>query len=570
MQWDSRHQSNSRRPGVRMRLARAARTYPAYVFVPSGFLVIALLVAIIGALSYLSTENMLTNPGRLTTHNTDSSTGSVLLGGASKEEIALENSNNGTYNWIIAPKRMASTQIQAYASATAVEPGQKLVFYVSVQKDGTPYTIDFYRLGWYGRAGGRILLTVPAVGRAQGYYDQSSHTLVNCPSCLIDPSTRLIDANWKPSYALNIPVSWVTGIYEAKFTDDSGMETYVTFDVTGNAYSTYLAITADTTEAAYNQWGGYSLNQGPDGSYQTRAFKVSLNRPTAGVGTAQGLNYEIDTVRWLENYGYDVAYTSLTNVHQHPELLLTHKAILFLGHNEYWSKSVRDGAEAARDAGVGLAFLSADDAAWQIRFDPASDTTPDRTIVCYKSAALDPLNGVDNARVTVNWRSAPVSRPENALIGIMYSALSKSPPGFQWWLNPSASSPLLADTALSAGRGYGCDIVGYEWDRIFNNGNTPPGLVELGASPTVISNGPDESSSSASNAGVHDVSNTTYYVAPSGAMVFASGSIFWSYALDSFRFAPHPECASATAPLPGIQKLMQNVMAALVVNQKAS
>lgn len=558
---------HSDQPRTLERLAQVARLYPALILVPVGILIVALVVVGIGTLSYLTAASAY-GGGTAAPSSAQSSNVTSHTNVTSPATIALENSNNGTYNWIIAPKQAATTQIQAYAGSTVVGPGQKLTFYTSVQNNGTPYTIDFYRLGWYSRAGGRLMMSVHLTGQAQGYYDQATRKLVNCDSCQIDPSTHLVAANWKPSYVLDTPESWVTGVYEAKFTDAHGMQTYVTFDVTGNPRATYLAVTADTTEAAYNQWGGYSLYEGPDSSYQSRAYKVSLDRPVAGVGASQGINYEINTIRWLEMHGYDVAYTSITDVHQYPAQLLQHKAILFLGHNEYWSKGVRDAAEAARDAGVGLAFMSADDAAWQMRYEPDSSQTPDRTIVCYKSAALDPMNGVDNAVVTVNWRSAPVSRPENELIGIMYSSLSKSPPGFQWWLSSSANSPLLTKTGLAPHQGYGCDIVGYEWDRIFDNGATPAGLVTLGSSPTRSSSSSSESSGSSSGSGATaDLSNTTYYIAPSGAMVFASGSIFWSYALDSFRFTPHPECADATAPIPGLQALMANVMAALIIKQ---
>src|SRR6185436_8949377 len=38
-------------------------------------------------------------------------------------------------------------------------------------------------------------------------------------------------------------------------------------------------------------------------------------------------------------------------------------------------------------------------------------------IVCYKDASLDPLNGIDNERVTVNWYDEPVNRPENHWTG---------------------------------------------------------------------------------------------------------------------------------------------------------
>lgn len=63
-----------------------------------------------------------------------------------------------------------------------------------------------------------------------------------------------------------------------------------------------------------------------------------------------------------------------------------------------------------------------------------------------------------------------------------------------------------------------------------------------------------------------DVSDTTYYIAPSGAMVFATGSIYWARALDSYRLFPDKLCAGQSLVIPGVQMLMAHVMDALVIN----
>src|SRR6266571_545189 len=70
--------------------------------------------------------------------------------------IERENALHGTIGWEIPRGSAATTQIQAYASATSVSPGQKLTFYVSTQVDGTLYSLGVYRLGWYGGMGGRL------------------------------------------------------------------------------------------------------------------------------------------------------------------------------------------------------------------------------------------------------------------------------------------------------------------------------------------------------------------------------------------------------------------------------
>jgi hypothetical protein len=324
----------------------------------------------------------------------------------------------------------------------------------------------------------------------------------------------------------------------------------------------------DNTTEAYNDWGGYSLYHGPDGSFATRATKVSFDRPALGwrFGYGNGLSYEIDAIRWLERQGYDLSYISSVDLHEHPEQLLQHRAFLSIGHDEYWSKAMRDGVEQARNAGVGLAFLGANAAFWQVRFEPNSRGRADRTLVCYKQLRSDPLFGRNNALVTVNWRDWPLLRPENALIGIMYVGWVVPPQAFSWHLSPTASSPLLAGTHLQPGRAYGCNLVGYEWDQVYNNGHSPRDLRVLATSSTVSASGRAE------------VSNTTYYVADSGALVFASGSIYWSYALDDLRIwdVPRPTptgpcmAPGQSAAVPGIQALMAHVMDALLVHHTAA
>ena len=483
--------------------------------------------------------------------------------------IVDENALPGTTSWQIPSNSKASIQIQAYASATSVSPGEMIAFYVSTQREGTRYTLDIYRLGWYGGKGGRLMTSLRnQIGFAQGYYAADSHRLVNCGSCHIDTQTGLVEANWLPTSTITVPSDWVTGVYLAKFTDDQGLQTSVPFDVHGNPHSAYIAVTSDTTYAAYNDWGGYSLYS--FNSLETnnvgRAVKVSFDRPyAAGYGADHVLDFEVDAIHWLERQGYDLSYISSVDLHEDPAQLLQHRAYISLGHDEYWTKEMRDGVERARDQGIGLAFLGADASYWQMRFEPDSQGIPDRTVVCYKvetmrhDLARDPFYGRDNTRVTTLWRDPLIARPENALIGIMYSEFTSHQRGFPWRLSSPANSPPfrqldITGTGLQPGRSYGCGLVGYEWDRIFANGATPAGLQVLAVSATVDNNNHP------------DTSDTTYYIAPSGAMVFATGSIYWTSSLDDYRYRTDKMCANQDPVVPGMQKLMEHVMVALLIN----
>ena len=63
-------------------------------------------------------------------------------------------------------------------------------------------------------------------------------------------------------------------------------------------------------------------------------------------------------VRFLERNGYDVSYFTGVDTDRRGALIRNHKMFLSVGHDEYWSGDQRANVEAARDAGVNLAFFS--------------------------------------------------------------------------------------------------------------------------------------------------------------------------------------------------------------------
>ena len=60
--------------------------------------------------------------------------------------------------------------------------------------------------------------------------------------------------------------------------------------------------------------------------------------------------------------------------------LREHRAFLSVGHDEYWSGQQRLNVEAARGAGLNLAFLSGNEVFWKTRWENGY-----RTLVCYKA-----------------------------------------------------------------------------------------------------------------------------------------------------------------------------------------
>ncbi|HLZ59794.1 MAG TPA: N,N-dimethylformamidase beta subunit family domain-containing protein [Ktedonosporobacter sp.] len=518
--------------------------------------------------------------------------------------IARENALLGTTSWQINKDHRSTTQIQAYASAVSATPGQTLQFYVSTGAAGGPankYRIDFYRLGWYSGLGGRLMGSTDYFpGKAQGYYNSNLSTIIGCPSCSgLNNPIGPFEANWQATNSYKIPNDWTSGIYLAKFTDNHDWQTYTTFTLTNpTSTSDYIAVTPDTTYAAYNGWGstttfstslynitsaGATEGTGPT-AHLFRSAKVSFNKPYppdagGGMGASQVLLWEIQAVRWMEQQNYNITYISDVDLQNNPGILLKHKAYISLGHDEYWTKEMRDGVEAARSQGVGLLFMGANASYWQMRFEQNN-----RWVVSYKVSTFDnngklsiadlqrdPLYGVDNTRVTALWRDQVVNRPENALVGIMFSdlvhrAFGVQVMGYPWKVAPT-NSPLLLKTGLQQGALYGCGLVGYEWDKVFNNGHTPPNLQVIATSDTL------RDAATADTLVDHkDFGNTTYYIANSGAMVFASGSIYWATALDNYRLQPDAACGPQSRPVAGIPaapRISSTVIPGMNVNNAA-
>ena len=104
-------------------------------------------------------------------------------------------------------------------------------------------------------------------------------------------------------------------------------------------------------------------NAGGADNPRTRAYNVSYNRPVrAAISPGRTpsqpvLQRRYPMIRWLERNGYDVSY--FTGSRQRPPRRQLHEPqdLLSVGHDAYWSAAQRANVEAARDAGVNLAFL---------------------------------------------------------------------------------------------------------------------------------------------------------------------------------------------------------------------
>src|SRR5438105_79358 len=448
--------------------------------------------------------------------------------------IVVENRQPGTFSWFRGPNVSddATGQIKGYWSATSVKQNETITLYVTVNPSQT-YSLDLYRLGWYQGTGARLRLHVgPLTGTTQS-------------PCVPDATTGLIACDWSASYTLSVPSDWTSGVYLGLLTNAQGFQNYVTFLVRDDRPAPFLYQQNIMTNQAYNNYPNdgstgkslYSYNSyGANTiSGETRAVKVSFDRPYSDLGFPQA--DEMEFIRWIERMGYDVTYSTNVDTHANGASLLSHKAFLSVGHDEYWSKEIFDAIEGARDAGVNLAFFAADTGSVQVRFESSAPGAPDRVMICYKSAAIDPVNG---PTTTVAFRSPPVNRPEQALRGVMSASGAIVTSGtLVDYVVTNSSHWIYAGTGLKDGDSV-ARIVGYEMDRYLSQYPPPDS-----ANWTLLSHSPFTDYS-----GNATFANSSIYQAPSGAWVFSSGTISWSRALDGFWYnAADARIQQATANL---------------------
>ena len=434
--------------------------------------------------------------------------------------IVTENQQPGTDQWLLPTTgfQLADdtvNQIKGYASATSANKGEALSFFVTVTPVQT-FTIAVHRLGWYGGIGGRQMLqTAPISGMTQG----------PCPT--VDTATMLMACSWTSSYTLAVPSTWTDGVYLAVLSSAQGYQNYVPFVVRDDArQASFLYQQPVNTYQAYNNWGGKSLYTfNSNGS--SRAYKVSFDRPYAADGSADYFGWEVYTVQWLEQQGYDVTYNTDVDAQVNPSRLRSVKGVLIPGHSEYWSKGMYDAAQVARDGGVSLGFLGSNDVYWQIRYEASSAGAANRVVVCYKTnespSPVDPINASSPSLTTTQWRETPVNRPEQTLLGVQFTSQT----GSGWdstvtYVVTNSSNWVYANTGFSDGSGVP-RLTGYEADRQFIQYPLPasqPGTAAL------LANSPYNSVGNGA-----DRHNASIYQAPSGAWVFASGSQAWAWGL---------------------------------------
>jgi len=409
--------------------------------------------------------------------------------------IQQENRQPGTTAWQLS-NPADNRQIEGYASLTSVPVGGNINLFVNTA-DAT-YSLTVYRTGWYGGTGGRRVLGPQTLNGVQ--------QVTPTP----DPTTLFVQCHWIEPFMIHVPTSWLSGIYLVKLHGNtSGKESYITFTVRDSRRADLVFQQSVITYQAYNPWPGLDplYSDAGDSLYNSNANRVpvpqvSFSRPYGtypsyytdslyyssqfdkyGVGAGDFLRnvgpaaMEFGMLRWLEHQGYDVSYITDVDTHEDVGRLLRGKALLSVGHDEYWSEKMRANVIQARDAGVSLGFFGGNYMYWAVNLLADSSGTPNRTI-----SLVDPTKThrfVDGGAGTATG----LTEPEQAVVGGDW--VGSVPTNGDIVVNPRTAptdAPLdhwvFANTGLKVGDVIP-GLIGIEYNGIDSNVDTPAGLQTL-------------------------------------------------------------------------------------------
>ena len=475
--------------------------------------------------------------------------------------IAAENRAGGTTAWRLPGPAYelggaAQGAIAGYVAEQSIAAGEVQRVYVKAPGART-VTLQVYRMGWYGGRGGRLVLRSAALpARSQ-------------PPCTHRFATGLTECRWHATLSFPIPAALASGVYIVKLQASTGAQSDCLF-VLRPAHPPRLLVEIPTASyEAYNAWGGDSLYPGGRDRVgvtgTTQGVEVSYDRPyESQTGAGQFFIRDVAMVRFLERYGYPVGYTTIDSIDRDPAQVLdpAHpaadpQALIDVGHSEYWSERDERAFARARDMGTSLIFISSDTMAWRVRFAPASAASsqagePDHRIVAYKEfAARDP----DRADPTGLFPLGGAELAGSAYDGCITPRVEgPGPPTYlyyAWRPSPSLQPRwLFAGTGITAATSIP-GIVGYELDE--RTPATPRGTTLVGAGTGV------PCMTEAEPSPVHGrLAQTTLYTARSGALVFATGTLGWEYAL-----SPVPQASpdAPRAPDPRVVAMTRNLLA---------
>jgi hypothetical protein len=320
-------------------------------------------------------------------------------------------------NYYIGPARDPEVlEIWCYTDRFSFRPGENVALRVSTTADTWDFTIA---------RDGHVEDTVLTAKDLPGIHHETPE---DC---------SIAGCSWPVAYEFTIPEDWRSGAYLVTLTGHRGAESveehhlFVLRRSKSQKPAPILLLCATGTWVAYNCWGGsnaYEGLTGPEGNrfspvlsmerpwtrgfcklppgaprtvhdtpprpgemarypYMEWAYAYGYSKKYASAGWA---TYERHFLVWAERCGYAVDCATLHDLETDPGLLDAYPCIVMVGHDEYWSRNMREAIDRRIENGGRVARF-AGNFTWQIRIEDEG-----RRQVCYKHAyADDPVFGTD-------------------------------------------------------------------------------------------------------------------------------------------------------------------------------
>jgi len=470
---------------------------------------------------------------------------------AKRELIARENAKNGTGDWMLTKTRIDPKTkyrcpwIEGYCSHTSIRAGETLEIFVSTNPLST-FTLDIYRMGFYGGLGGRLVRTYePFVGKTQP-----------------EPSVgerRLRECQWEPSVSIKIPPDWPSGVYLGKLSElRDGLQSYVIFIVRDNRRSDFIFQCSDTTWQAYNRWPNqFSLyDDGKSEWYWGPGVDVSFDRPYGkycqildqplSIGSGEFFLWEFPFVFWMESHGYDVTYISNLNTHADAKNLSRAKGFISIGHDEYYSLEMFNNLKGAIAKGLSVGFFSGNTCCGRIDPRPGSSGISNR--IFSRTDFYGPRDDAEIKRFPAMGLLPHTSPNANELVGAR--SVGSITGGADWICN-SPEHWIFANTGMKKGDGIP-GLVGWEWH---GDPAKIPGL-------DIVATGATQDSPGKLNGGVYAA---TIYPGPKRNFVFNASTCWWADGLTTPPGYMRPSVyTSPQGPDKRVQQVTKNILERMI------
>ncbi len=171
--------------------------------------------------------------------------------------------------------------------------------------------------------------------------------------------------NWPVSWQLPVAATWKSGLYRADFAVGTSLSSvyFVVKSATPGTLSKSVFQIPFHTSQAYNNWGDKSLYEF-NSSGSVKADRVSMYRPDRAMD-GEVYRWIWPFIQWAEKSNIALEYIASTDMDQGASPLSAYRLFVTVGHDEYWSASMRSNYDAFIARGGNAAIFSGNTMWWK-------------------------------------------------------------------------------------------------------------------------------------------------------------------------------------------------------------